>query len=540
MKLPVIGSFNTADSINVDSQRTVNWYLEKTPAGRNKAALYPTPGSTLFTTAGTGHIRGTIEFGGYLYVVSGQDFYQIDTSGNAINKGSLATSGSSVSMAASATELFIVDGTNGYIFTSAGDLIRVDNVDTGSTTGTIANGLLDSGATFITLGVTVGTRVYNDTDSTTAIVTDVVSETTLTLDSNVFTTGESYTIGDVNFPNGADQVVFAEGYFIVNDPNKDQGLNIDGSFFWSDLRDGTSWTGTSFATAERDEDKLIAIEKNAREIWLFGETSTEIWYNSGGDPVFTPVSSGYSEWGCSARDSVSRVDQSLMWLSKNKNGQGLVVQATGFVPKVVSSPALNSAIASYDTISDASAFTMQWKGHTWYVLTFPSEKVTWVYDLSEQVWFEWNSWQLGRSRYATHTLFNNSHYMGDYLTGSIYKLDNTTKRENGNIVERVRKTSHFYSDKASLFHNLMELEFEYGVGGANDAQVMLRWSDDYGHTWSQEYWKPLGKTGEYKKRLRWKRLGSSRDRVYEIRITDECLPTLIAGYIQAKESSRET
>jgi len=480
MKLPVIGSFNTADSINVDSQRTVNWYLEKTPAGRNKAALYPTPGSTLFTTAGTGPIRGSIEFGGYLYVVSGQDFYQVDTSGNAISKGTLNTSGSSVSMAASATELFIVDGTAGYIWD-------------GTTLKTIVN------------TTPVGDEIQDD-----------------------------------EFPLGADQVVFAEGYFIVNDPLKTQGLGIDGSFFWSDLRDGTSWTGTSFATAERDEDKLIAIEKNAREIWLFGETSTEIWYNSGGDPVFTPVSSGYSEWGCSARDSVSRVDQSLMWLSKNEHGQGLVVQATGFVPKVISSPALNSAIASYDTISDASSFTMQWKGHTWYILTFPSEMITWVYDATEQVWFEWRSWQLGRSRYATHTLFNNSHYMGDYLTGSLYKLDTTTKKENGNIVERVRRTSHFYSDKASLFHNLMELEFEYGVGGANDAQVMLRWSDDYGHTWSQEYWKPLGKVGEYKKRLRWKRLGSSRDRVYEIIITDECLPTLIAGYIQAKESSRET
>ena len=470
MKLPVIGTFNTTDSINVDSQRTINWYLEKTPVGRNQAALYPTPGSLLETTAGTGPIRGSIESGGYLYVVSGQDFYQIDTSGTAISKGTLNSSGSGVSMAASSTELFIVDGTNGYIWDG----------------------------------------------------------TTLTV------------VSDSNFPDTADQVIYAEGYFIVNDPNKDQGLQIDGSFFWSDLRDGTSWTGTSFATAERDEDKLISIEKNAREIWLFGETSTEIWYNSGGDPVFTPVSAGYSEWGCAARDSVSRVNQSMVWLSKNEHGQGTIVQATGFIPKVISSPALNSTIGSYDKIDDASAFTMQWKGHTWYVLTFPSESVTWVYDDSEQVWFEWSSWELGRSRYATHTFFNNSHYMGDYLSGKVYKLDTTTKQEDGSIVERLRRTPHFFSEKALMFFNVVELEFEYGVGGEDDAQVMVRWSDDYGHTWSQEYWKPLGKIGEYDRRLRWKRLGSSRDRIYEIRITDSCLPTLIAGYVQAKESSRET
>ena len=55
---------------------------------------------------------------------------------------------------------------------------------------------------------------------------------------------------------------------------------------------------------------------------------------------------------------------------------------------------------------------------------------------------------------------------------------------------------------------------------------MLRWSDDYGHTWSQEYWKPIGKIGEYTKRMRWKRLGQSRDRVFEIRMTDAAKPVI--------------
>lgn len=468
MKLPIIGTFNTTSSINVDSQRTVNWYLEKTPVGRSQAALYPTPGCLLETIAGTGPIRASIEFNDLLYVVSGQDFYEINTSGTAINKGTLSSSGTRVSMAASSDELLIVDGVTGYIWDGS----------------------------------------------------------TLTV------------IADAEFPDGADQVIFVDGYFVVNDPNKTQGLNIDGSFFWSNLRDGTSWTGTNFATAERDPDKLIAIEKSHREVWLFGETSTEIWSTAG--TGFTPVSSGYSEWGIVARDSVSRVDETMVWLSKNGQGQGLVVQATGFNPIVISTPAVSSAIQGYTTISDAFSFVIQWKSHTWYVLTFPSANATWVYDSSEKTWFEWNSWELGRLRYNTHTLFNNKHYMGDYATGKVYVLDDSTYTENGNIIERVRRTSHFFSEKAALFFNLVELEFEYGTGGTDDAQVMLRWSDDYGHTWSKEYWKSLGKIGEYRKRLRWKRLGQSRDRVFEIRITDAAKPVLVTGYIQAQESSRET
>jgi hypothetical protein len=54
-------------------------------------------------------------------------------------------------------------------------------------------------------------------------------------------------------------------------------------------------------------------------------------------------------------------------------------------------------------------------------------------------------------------------------------------------------------------------------------QVMLRWSDDGGHTWSNEHWVSIGKIGEYYRRAIWRRLGMTlklRDRVYEVSGTD--------------------
>jgi hypothetical protein len=54
-------------------------------------------------------------------------------------------------------------------------------------------------------------------------------------------------------------------------------------------------------------------------------------------------------------------------------------------------------------------------------------------------------------------------------------------------------------------------------------QVMLRWSDDGGHTWSREHWASLGAQGQYGKRVFWRRLGMTqklRDRVYEVSGTD--------------------
>ena len=54
-------------------------------------------------------------------------------------------------------------------------------------------------------------------------------------------------------------------------------------------------------------------------------------------------------------------------------------------------------------------------------------------------------------------------------------------------------------------------------------QVMLRWSDDGGHTWSNEHWRSMGAIGQYGYRTIWRRLGMTdklRDRVYEVSGTD--------------------
>jgi hypothetical protein len=59
---------------------------------------------------------------------------------------------------------------------------------------------------------------------------------------------------------------------------------------------------------------------------------------------------------------------------------------------------------------------------------------------------------------------------------------------------------------------------------AIDPQVMLRWSDDGGHTWSNSHWRSMGKTGAYGTRVIWRRLGMTlklRDRVYEVSGTDQ-------------------
>jgi hypothetical protein len=67
------------------------------------------------------------------------------------------------------------------------------------------------------------------------------------------------------------------------------------------------------------------------------------------------------------------------------------------------------------------------------------------------------------------------------------------------------------------------LEATLAAALSTSTLMMLRWSDDGGHTWSNEHFASLGSGGDYGKRVLWRRLGMTtklRDRVYEISGSD--------------------
>lgn len=66
-------------------------------------------------------------------------------------------------------------------------------------------------------------------------------------------------------------------------------------------------------------------------------------------------------------------------------------------------------------------------------------------------------------------------------------------------------------------------------------QVMLRWSNDGGRTWSNEVWASAGRVGEYRTRARWRRLGRGRDRVYEITVSDAIKIVILGAAMKATD-----
>ena len=64
-------------------------------------------------------------------------------------------------------------------------------------------------------------------------------------------------------------------------------------------------------------------------------------------------------------------------------------------------------------------------------------------------------------------------------------------------------------------------------------QAMLRWSDDGGSTWSKEHWTTIGALGKYQNRAIWRRLGTARDRVFEVVVSDPVKAVIVSANLKA-------
>ena len=92
------------------------------------------------------------------------------------------------------------------------------------------------------------------------------------------------------------------------------------------------------------------------------------------------------------------------------------------------------------------------------------------------------------------------------------------------LIRRLRQSPHLTDEQTWLFFSSFQLDLETGrgatTGQGRDPQIMLQWSNDGGHTWSDEAWVSAGLQGQYTWRALWGRLGKSRDRAWRITMTD--------------------
>ena len=470
------GSFPTQSPV-WSGERTINWYVEAAETGGAKApsALLPVPGVTTFATHATqSPVRALWAQNDRCFAIIGTACVEVSSDGTLTHRGTVA-------------------------------------VDVGTDPATItSNG--DGGGQLL---ITSGGRLY-----------------TMRLNGNFWKCANDWHTWESPFVMGA----MLDGYFLALDQT---------STVWvSSLLDGETWDALGFVQRSLGPDRWVAMAVVGRDLWLLGEATSEVWYNAGTTTFpFAPHPSGLISTGCAAKWSLATAGDTLCWLASTREGTCQVVRASGLSVTPISPKALDYTLGTYSVISDAVGWTYQQAGHTFYVLTFPTANATWAYDLTTGVWCERGTWVSGTASYEAwrpqyHAFAFGTHLVGDRNAGTIYELSLTADTDAGGAeIRRVRRAPVLSNEAKRLFFHRFTLDLEAGLGVAGgdgaDPQILLRYSNDGGKTWAEAGAASIdsGAQGQYQTRAIWRRLGSSRNRVFELVASDPAPYKICDAYL---------
>jgi hypothetical protein len=351
-------------------------------------------------------------------------------------------------------------------------------------------------------------------------------------------------IVDADFPANPTYLSYSQGYFFVT---------AGGRVYYSNLNSGTAWTATDLFTPTAYADATVAAVVWRDDIHCFGTETIEIYINDGVTPFIRQDRSTINI-GVVSVDTIRVFHEGIIFLGKARNGQKNVYYYNGQTCTVISSPsiawAINNPVAlagttwenlltyTWDMWFDAwglnennSYAEIQYSkdGHIFYYLTIPGLNTTYVFDMIVQEWVERQSaeptsLQQKEFRGVSMVNFKGTNLWTDKYTGKVLYEDFTVATENSNAITRTRISKFFNEEKHNLSIFSFELDCTTGVGligtPATTANIALYYSRDGGNTYQTPVNLSTGAVNVFTQRPRVNKLGTARDWVFKLVVTD--------------------
>jgi hypothetical protein len=541
MQTPILGSAYTARSVNAADNRMVNLFPEVVPeGGKQPAFLQRAPGLALRTTVGTGPIRGLWEHASYLYVVSGNTFYKVSSSYVVTAKGTVAGTGP-VSMADNGTQIMIAADPTGYIYNTSTDVFA--QITDGDFPGASVVDYLDGYFVFIEpnsqrIWVTAlldGTSVDPlDFVSAEGDPDDVISMIVDHREVWLFgrnSTEVWYNAGLSDFPLVRIQGAFNElgcaarystakmnnqvywlgkdsrGQGIVYVANGYQGQRISThAVEWQIQQYGNMSDAIGFTYQQDGHSFYVLVFPSVGKTWVY-DASTGAWHERAG-------------WD----DQWTRYRPQAQVFYNNENLAGDYE---------------NGNIYALDLNNYAYNGEVQRWLRSWRALPTGQNNLRRTAQHSLQLDCETGVGLTGQAAYAAQDLAAED---GALLIAEYVQNDLVTESGDTLVTEPSDAPDVIVDTPTPAYATSLPVYLTTTATSATigyDPEVMLRWSDDGGHTWSNEHWRSMGKIGAFGYRTIWRRLGMTmkiRDRVYEVSGTDPVKIAIMGAELQVSRT----
>lgn len=288
-------------------------------------------------------------------------------------------------------------------------------------------------------------------------------------------------------------------------------------FQWSDIADPADLPGLNFSTADGRDDNLIRPFAINGVLYLFKQTSHEVWYVTGGSGAnaFERQAGGVVDVGLKAHNLICRIPGAAFFVGDDNRAHLVSGQV-----QPVSTPAVETAIKDK---RPRACFAYEDEGHTFCVITF-RDCAAWVYDVALGEWHEraegvtLDPWSA-----TTATKFNGEWYCGRD-DASLFQFAKIGTDDNGPLIrEATSRTLHQDGQRFSV----SELEL-FPRQGFQSASIELEISRDGGLVWTPPKVRTIGPVGNYAGRVIWRNLGQCRQITARVRFSEAQRFTMLA------------
>lgn len=302
---------------------------------------------------------------------------------------------------------------------------------------------------------------------------------------------------DLPAPNSVEEV---GGYFVYT--------TKEGLIHISALNDGASYDALDFDAADVKPDGILVSKRISEgRLLVFGAESVETWRHTGDADFPLERDIGATlEYGTHSPDSIAKVKGYLLFV----DSFGVVQLVTPGGMREISTQSVHDAISEVAKGSiQGTAYSI--KGQHFYSIS--TAQWTWKYNLTTGLWHEAKSYGLDRWRGGVSFIFNNKTLVCDYNDSRIYELSADYYKEDADplIMELITPDQQAFPNR--YLCDAMYFDVLTGVGQQTtethnyEPQMMVQYSDDSGHTWSNERAIKIGRIGQKQKRVRGHRWG---------------------------------
>ena len=575
-KMGIVGPSYTSQSANANDQMTMNLYVESMEGNQaeNPIVLYPTPGTRVFTTLADLPVRGQVFTATRAFAVGGSVFHEIFADGTNHNYGVIANDDHPVSMAAGTSQILIASAGACYVFdlnansfTPIPPATLANVAGVGYCDGFFLAFFLDSNSFQASSPLDATSWPSLSVTTENVFIDNVLAMLVDHREVCLFGTTKTviyYDSGNSPFPFD----VVPGGFIEQGIGAPHSVVRLDNSILWlgGDERGNVvawraqgytpsrvsnhavefAWQGYSvnsdaigYSYQDQGHAFWVLYFPTANKTWVY-DVATNMWHERGYWNAINGIYTAHrsqnhqfvfgkhlvGDWA-----SGKIYDMSIAYLDDSENPirrvrravhvaksqewvfhhqlQIYVQSGVGPIPALTTTSESPQSIYLADALNNIWTITVNDAGNL--ITTAGGSGPAQTLILNDNAANA--TWQIGVT-------------IGGLLTTTSIAYNAVYPQ----VFPMATSPSQF---QTSIQVGSGSLETDMPIAVTRGPLLNLRWSNDGGHQWSNEYSVDIGQTGEYEKRAIWRRLGRARNRVYELNYSDPAPLRIIDDNLEA-------